>query len=85
MSRASGVRGDVTDRAASRKQGLLQSRVVRRAPGKLITDSSTLSWTSASLFIVCAFREGGGERCTVRVSYYQYYWWLGYSVEDVTP
>jgi nucleoside-diphosphate-sugar epimerase len=54
-------------------------------PGKLITDSSNLSWVSASLDLIRAFRECGGERCTVSGSCYEYDWRFGYCVEDVTP
>jgi nucleoside-diphosphate-sugar epimerase len=54
-------------------------------PGKLITDSSNLSWMSASLDLVRAFRESGGERCTISGSCYEYDWRFGYCVEDVTP
>jgi nucleoside-diphosphate-sugar epimerase len=54
-------------------------------PGKLISDPSNLSWVSASLDLVRAFREGGGERCTISGSCYEYDWRFGYCVEDVTP
>jgi nucleoside-diphosphate-sugar epimerase len=85
------VRGDVMDRAAMRKlleehkpKGLLHLAWFVE-PGKLITDSSNLSWVSASLDLIRAFREGGGERCTVSGSCYEYDWQFGYCVEDVTP
>jgi nucleoside-diphosphate-sugar epimerase len=85
------VRGDVMDRAAMRK--LLEEHIPKGLlhlawfvePGKLITDSSNLSWTSASLDLIRVFRECGGERCTVSGSCYEYDWRFGYCVEDVTP
>jgi nucleoside-diphosphate-sugar epimerase len=85
------VRGDVMDRVAMRAlldehkpKGLLHLAWFVE-PGKLITDSSNLSWVAASLDLVRAFREGGGERCTVSGSCYEYDWRFGYCVEDVTP
>ena len=54
-------------------------------PGKLITDPSNLAWASASLDLVRAFRESGGQRCAVSGSCYEYDWRFGYCVEDVTP
>jgi len=85
------VRGDVMDRAEMR--GLLDQYRPKSLlhlawfvePGKLITDSTNLSWTSASLDLIRAFREAGGERCTVSGSCYEYDWRFGYCVEDVTP
>jgi nucleoside-diphosphate-sugar epimerase len=85
------VRGDVMDRAAMRAlldehkpKGLLHLAWFVE-PGKLITDSSNLSWVSASLDLVRAFRESGGERCTISGSCYEYDWRFGYCAEDVTP
>ena len=85
------VRGDVMDRAAMRAlldehkpKGLLHLAWFVE-PGKLITDSSNLSWVSASLDLIRAFREAGGERCTISGSCYEYDWRFGYCVEDVTP
>lgn len=85
------VRGDVMDRAAMyalldehRPKGLLHLAWFVE-PNKLITDSSNLSWTAASLDLIRAFREAGGERCTVSGSCYEYDWRFGYCVEDVTP
>jgi nucleoside-diphosphate-sugar epimerase len=85
------IRGDVMDRAAMRTlleehkpKGLLHLAWFVE-PGKLVTDSSNLSWTSASLDLIRAFREGGGERCTVSGSCYEYDWRFGYCVEGVTP
>jgi nucleoside-diphosphate-sugar epimerase len=85
------VRGDVMDRMAMRMlleehkpKGLLHLAWFVE-PGKLIIDSSNLSWVSASLDLIRAFREGGGERCTVSGSCYEYNWRYGYCVEDVTP
>jgi nucleoside-diphosphate-sugar epimerase len=85
------VRGDVMDRPAMdalldehRPKGLLHLAWFVE-PGKLITDSSNLSWTAASLDLIRAFRETGGERCTVSGSCYEYDWRFGYCAEDVTP
>lgn len=54
-------------------------------PGKLIMDPSNLAWVSASLDLIRAFRENGGERCTVSGSCYEYDWRFCYCAEDVTP
>jgi nucleoside-diphosphate-sugar epimerase len=54
-------------------------------PGKLITDASTLAWVAASLDLIRAFREAGGERCVVSGSCYEYDWRYGFCAEDVTP
>ena len=85
------VRGDVMDRVAMyrhikehKPKGLLHLAWFVE-PGKLITDSSNLSWVSASLDLIRAFRESGGERCTISGSCYEYDWRFGYCVEDVTP
>ncbi len=85
------VRGDVMDRPTMRRllednkpKGLLHLAWFVE-PGKLITDSSNLSWVSASLDLIRAFRECGGERCTISGSCYEYDWRFGYCVEDVTP
>jgi len=85
------VRGDVMDRAAMqrlldehRPNGLLHLAWYVE-PGKLITDASNLSWVSASLDLIRAFREAGGERCTVSGSCYEYDWRYGYCVEGITP
>jgi nucleoside-diphosphate-sugar epimerase len=85
------VRGDVMDRPAMRTlleehrpKGLLHLAWFVE-PGKLITEPSNLSWVSASLDLIRAFREAGGERCTVSGSCYEYDWRFGYCVEDVTP
>jgi nucleoside-diphosphate-sugar epimerase len=85
------VRGDVLDRAAMRAlldeyrpKGLLHLAWFVE-PGKLIADPSNLTWTAASLDLIRAFREAGGERCTVSGSCYEYDWRFGYCVEGVTP
>jgi nucleoside-diphosphate-sugar epimerase len=85
------VRGDVMDRTAMRSlieknkpKGLLHLAWFVE-PGKLITDPSNLSWVSASLDLIRAFRESGGERCAISGSCYEYDWRFGYCVEDVTP
>ena len=85
------VRGDIMDRAAMRRlleehkpKGLLHLAWFVE-PGKLIANSSNLSWVSASLDLIRAFRECGGERCTISGSCYEYDWRFGYCVEDVTP
>jgi nucleoside-diphosphate-sugar epimerase len=85
------VRGDVMDRTAMR--GLLHEHKFKSLlhlawfvePGKLIADPSNLSWAAASLDLVRAFREAGGERCVVSGSCYEYDWRYGYCVEEVTP
>ena len=85
------VRGDVMDRPTMRRllednkpKGLLHLAWFVE-PGRLIADSSNLSWVSASLDLIRAFRECGGERCTISGSCYEYDWRFGYCVEDVTP
>jgi nucleoside-diphosphate-sugar epimerase len=85
------VRGDVMDREAMRNllaehkpQELLHLAWFVE-PGKLIADPSNLSWVAASLDLIRAFREAGGERCVVSGSCYEYDWRYGYCVEDVTP
>lgn len=85
------VRGDLMDRAAMRSlleehkpNGLLHLAWFVE-PGKFITDPSNLSWVSASLDLIRAFRDSGGERCTISGSCYEYDWRFGYCVEDVTP
>lgn len=85
------VRGDIMDRVAMRSlleehkpNGLLHLAWFVE-PGKLISDSANLSWVSASLDLIRAFRECGGERCTISGSCYEYDWRYGYCVDDVTP
>ncbi len=85
------VRSDIMDRVAMgrlleehRPNGLLHLAWFVE-PGKLITDPSNLSWVAASLDLIRAFRERGGERCTISGSCYEYDWRFGYCVEDVTP
>ncbi len=85
------VRGDLMERAAvrhllaeHRPKGLLHLAWFVE-PGKLISDASNLDWVAASLDLVRAFRDAGGERCTVSGSCYEYDWRYGYCVEGVTP
>jgi nucleoside-diphosphate-sugar epimerase len=85
------VHGDVMDRTQMRRildehrpQGLLHLAWFVE-PGKLIADPSNIAWTAASLDLIRAFREAGGERCVVSGSCYEYDWRYGYCVEDVTP
>jgi len=85
------VRGDVMDRAEMHAvleryapKGLFHLAWFVE-PGKLIADPSNLSWIAASLDLIRAFRESGGERCTVSGSCYEYDWRFGYCVENVTP
>ena len=85
------VRGDIMDRPAMRRlleehkpKGLLHLAWFVE-PGKLISDPANLSWVSASLDLIRAFRECGGERCTISGSCYEYDWRFGYCVDDVTP
>lgn len=84
-------RGDVMDRAAMQRilathtpQGLLHLAWFVE-PGKLISDPSNLSWVAASLDLIRAFREAGGERCTVSGSCYEYDWRYGLCVDGLTP
>ena len=85
------VQGDVMDR--SRMQQILTEHRPKHLlhlawivePGKLIVDPGNLSWTSASLDLIRAFREAGGERCTISGSCYEYDWRYGYCVDGVTP
>ena len=85
------IRGDVMDREGMRRiveehkpKGLLHLAWFVE-PGKLITDASNISWVAASLDLIRAFREAGGERCTVSGSCYEYDWRYGYCVEGLTP
>jgi nucleoside-diphosphate-sugar epimerase len=85
------VRGDIMDRASMqrifeqhRPESLLHLAWIVE-PGKLITDPSNVSWAAASLDLIYAFREAGGERCTVSGSCYEYDWRHGFCVEGVTP
>lgn len=85
------VRGDIMDRQVMRRlleehkpKGLLHLAWFVE-PGKLVSDPANLSWVSASLDLIRAFRECGGERCTISGSYYEYDWRFGYCVDDVTP
>lgn len=85
------VQGDVMDREGMRRiieehkpKGLLHLAWFVE-PGKLITDASNISWVAASLDLVRAFREAGGERCTISGSCYEYDWRYGYCVEGLTP
>lgn len=85
------VRGDVMSRTTMqqildqhRPQSLLHLAWIVE-PGKLISDPSNISWTAASLDLIRAFREAGGERCTVSGSCYEYDWRHGYCAEGVTP
>lgn len=85
------VRGDIMDRQVMRR--LLEEHKPKDLlhlawfvePGKLVSDPANLSWLSASLDLIRAFRECGGERCTISGSCYEYDWRFGYCVDDVTP
>lgn len=85
------VQGDVMDRQAMQRL-LTEHRPTALLhlawfvePGKLISDPSNLSWVAASLDLIRAFRESGGERCVVSGSCYEYDWRYGYCVDGVTP
>jgi nucleoside-diphosphate-sugar epimerase len=85
------IRGDVMDRGAMRNllaehkpRGLLHLAWFVE-PGKLIADPSNLTWVAASLDLIRAFRDAGGERCTITGSCYEYDWRFGFCAEDVTP
>lgn len=83
--------GDIMDRAAVRNlltehrpKGLLHLAWFVE-PGKLISDPVNIDWVAASLDLIRAFRDNGGERCTISGSCYEYDWRYGYCVEELTP
>lgn len=54
-------------------------------PGKMITSPDNLAWVRASLELLQAFHEAGGQRCVFGGSCYEYDWRHGYCVEGLTP
>ena len=54
-------------------------------PGKMISHPDNLSWSRASIDLLRQFREGGGERCVIGGSCYEYDWRYGYCNEQLTP
>jgi len=54
-------------------------------PGKMITSPDNLAWVCASLEMLRAFHEAGGQRCVFGGSCYEYDWRHGYCVEGLTP
>lgn len=54
-------------------------------PGRMIASPDNLRWVSASLDLMRAFREQGGERCVVSGSCYEYDWRYGYLSAALTP
>lgn len=54
-------------------------------PGKVIENPDNMRWMQASLELVRAFREHGGQRLVLSGSCYEYDWRYGYCVEDLTP
>lgn len=54
-------------------------------PGKMIDAPENLDWSRASIELLRRFREGGGERCVIGGSCYEYDWRYGYCNEQLTP
>lgn len=54
-------------------------------PGKLITADENFDWVQASVGLVRAFRENGGQRVVCSGSCYEYDWHYGYCSERTTP
>jgi nucleoside-diphosphate-sugar epimerase len=54
-------------------------------PGKMIAHPDNLAWSRASIELMRRFREGGGERCVIGGSCYEYDWRYGYCNEQLTP
>jgi nucleoside-diphosphate-sugar epimerase len=54
-------------------------------PGQLITSPENYDWVTASLALVRAFIEHGGQRSVVCGSGYEYDWNYGYCSEKLTP
>lgn len=54
-------------------------------PGKVISSPENLDWVTASLALVRAFADGGGQRLVCCGSAYEYDWRHGYCTEDLTP
>lgn len=55
------------------------------APGGLIRARENFDWTEASLQLLRAFEENGGERVVGAGSAYEYDWRYGYCNERLTP
>lgn len=55
------------------------------APGKWATAFENFTWVEASLALVRAFREAGGERIVAAGSCLEYDWRYGYCSEALTP
>jgi nucleoside-diphosphate-sugar epimerase len=54
-------------------------------PGKLISHPDNLAWSAASIDLLKRFHHGGGERCVMGGSCYEYDWRYGYCNEQLTP
>ena len=54
-------------------------------PGSLISSIENMRWVSASVDLIRAFREAGGQRCVIVGSCYEYDWRYGYCEESLTP
>lgn len=54
-------------------------------PGKMIASPENLSWMRASIELVRRFHGGGGTRCVIGGSCYEYDWRYGYCNEQLTP
>jgi nucleoside-diphosphate-sugar epimerase len=55
------------------------------APGKWAAAPENYGWVEASLALVRAFREAGGQRVVVSGSCLEYDWRYGYCTEGLTP
>jgi nucleoside-diphosphate-sugar epimerase len=54
-------------------------------PGKMIGDVLNIKWVQSSLRLLQEFRDGGGTRCVMVGSCYEYDWRYGYCNEELTP
>ncbi|MEZ4330501.1 MAG: hypothetical protein R3F35_02025 [Myxococcota bacterium] len=54
-------------------------------PGKLIASPENYAWVTASLVLLRAFAEHGGQRVTICGSGYEHDWRYGYCSERLTP
>jgi nucleoside-diphosphate-sugar epimerase len=54
-------------------------------PGKMIGDVLNIKWVQSSLRLLQEFRDGGGTRCVMVGSCYEYDWRYGYCNESLTP
>lgn len=54
-------------------------------PGELITSPENFDWVVASLALIRAFHEQGGQRVVCTGSCYEYDWRYGFCTEGLTP